>query len=62
MRLFQENHIIETSAQDPDPQKYADPLILIQGAKYQPKTATKKNVTIKTKVLTIKKSENIKIS
>ena len=29
---------------DPDPQKYADPRIRIQGAKYQPKTATKKNV------------------
>jgi hypothetical protein len=27
---------------DPDPQKYADPRIRIQGAKYQPKTAKKK--------------------
>jgi len=27
---------------DPDPQKYADPRIRIQGVKYQPKTATKK--------------------
>jgi len=28
---------------DPDPQKYADQWIMIQGAKYQPKTAKKKN-------------------
>ena len=27
---------------DPDPQKYADPRIRIQEAKYQPKTAKKK--------------------
>ena len=26
---------------DPDPQKYKDPRIRIQGAKYQPKTAKK---------------------
>ena len=26
---------------DPDPQKYADPRIRIQGVKYQPKTAKK---------------------
>ena len=33
--------------QDPDPQKYADPRIRIQGVKYQPKAAKKKIFTPK---------------
>ena len=40
---------------DPDPQKYADPRIRIQGAKYQPKTATKKNLISKPKSELLKK-------
>ena len=62
--------ILESSAQDPDPldpqdfgflyldpetQKYADPRIRIQGAKYQPKT-------LKTQIWTNEKREIIKIS
>ena len=43
---------------DPDPQKYADPRIRIQGGKYQPKTAKKKNLILKLK----SEGENIKIS
>ena len=39
---------------DPDPQKYADPRIRIQGAKYQPKTA-KKNLLSKPKSELFKK-------
>ena len=42
---------------DPDPQKYEDPRILIQGAKYQPKAA--KKITLKTHIC-IEKRENIK--
>ena len=35
---------------DPDPQKYADPRIWIQGKIYQPKTATKQNFNLKTQI------------
>ena len=45
---------------DPDPQKYADPRIRIQGVKYQAKTATKK--TAKPQIWTFEKREIIKIS
>ena len=34
---------------DPEPQKYADPRIRIQGAKYQPKTE-EKNFIVKTQI------------
>ena len=44
-----------------DPQKYANPRIRIQGAKYQPKTERKK-ITLKTQIWNIKKREIIKIS
>ena len=40
---------------DPDPQKYADPRIRIQGAKYQPKTAKKKILLSKPKSELFKK-------
>ena len=40
---------------NPDPQKYADPWIRIQGAKYQPKTATTKNLLSKPKTELLKK-------
>ena len=63
MLIRNRDFILEVSAQDPDPlgpqdfdfldsdpQKYADPRIRIQGAKYQSKTA-KKNFTLKTQVL-----------
>ena len=39
---------------DPDPQKYADPRIRIQGAKYRPRTA-KKNLLSKPKSEPLKK-------
>ena len=39
---------------DPDPQKYADPRIRIQGAKYRPRTA-KKNLLSKPKSELLKK-------
>ena len=41
----------------PDPQKYADPRIRIQGAKYQPKTATTKNLLSKPKSELLKKRD-----
>ena len=43
---------IDGSAQDPDPdpQKYADPQIRIQGVKYQPKTAKKNLFTPKPRI------------
>ena len=62
---------------DPDPQKYADPRIGFQGAKYQPKTATKnllsnpksellkkerlQNFLISSQVLVKNKTKNLKI-
>ena len=48
------NGFKKISAQDPDPQKYADPRNRIQGAKYQPKTA-KKNLLYKPKTELLKK-------
>ena len=39
---------MRSSAYDPDPQKYADPRIRIQGVKYRPKTAKKNFFTPKT--------------
>ena len=46
---------------DPDPQKYADPRIRIQGAKYQPKIATTKiysqNLNL---VVNLKRIERVK--
>ena len=46
---------------NPDPQKYADPRIPIQGVKYQLKTATKK-IILETQILTIEKERLQKIS
>ena len=46
---------------DPDPQKYADPRIRIQGAKYQPKTANK-NTLSQTPNLNVGKQRLLKIS
>ena len=40
---------------DPDPQKYKDPRIRIQGAKYQPKTAKKSFLLFKPKCELLKK-------
>ena len=69
----EQNPIIKTSAQDPDPepldpqdfgfldpdpQKYVDPRFRIQGTKYQPKTAKKKLIT-KPKSELLKKREII---
>ena len=34
---------------DPDPKKYVDPRIRIQGGKYQPKTAKKTSLLLKPK-------------
>ena len=43
---------------DPDPQKYADPRIRIQGVKYQPKTAKKKSfLLLKPKFELLKKRD-----
>ena len=39
---------------DPYPQKYADPRIRIQGAKYEPKIVKKNFFTLKTQILTVK--------
>jgi len=47
---------------DPDPQKYADPRIRIQGVKYQPKTAKKTFLLLKPKSELLKKREIIKIA
>jgi len=44
-----------SSAKDPDPQKYADPRIWIQGVKYQPKTAKKTFLLLKPKSELLKK-------
>ena len=47
---------------DPDPQKYADPRIRIQGVKNHPKTAKKKTfLLLKPKSELMKKREIIKI-
>ena len=46
---------------DPDPQKYADPRIRIQGAKYQPKTA-QKNLLSKPKSELLKKERLKKLT
>jgi len=46
---------------DPYPQKYADPRILIQGVKYQPKTSKKTFLLLKLNSKLLKK-EIIKIS
>ena len=40
---------------DPDPQKYADPRIRIQGGKYQPKTAKKTFLLLKPKSKLLRK-------
>jgi len=56
---------ISPSAYDPDPldpQKYADPRIQIQGAKYQPKTAKKTVLLLNPKSELLKKRDIIKIS
>ena len=42
----------------PDPQKYADPRIRIQGVKYQSKTV-KKGFSLKTQIQTVAKREII---
>ena len=42
---------------DPDPQKYADPRIRIQGVKYQPKTAKKIFFTPKPQIWTFEKKD-----
>ena len=47
---------------DPDPQKYADPRIQIQGKKYQPKTAKKTFLLLKPKAELLKERKIIKIS
>ena len=44
---------------DPDPQKYADPRIRIQGVKYQPKTAKKNFCTPKTQICPFEKKERL---
>jgi len=45
---------------DKDPQKYANPLIRIQGVKYQPKTAKKPFILLKPKSELLKKKRDYK--
>ena len=45
--------------QDPDPQKYVDPWIRIQGVKYQPKTTKINFFTPKTQICTYEKNERL---
>ena len=45
---------------DPDPQKYADPRIRIQGVKFQPKTAKKTFLLLKPKSELLKKKRDYK--
>jgi len=47
---------------DPNPQRYADPLLRIKGVKYQPKTEKKTFLLLKPKSELLKKREIIKIS
>ena len=45
---------------DPDPQKYADPRIRIQGVKYQPKTEKKHFLLLNPKSKLLKKKRDYK--